>query len=414
MKLRKSFNHAWEMLIHSKLRSWLTILGIVIGVASVIAIVSMGAGMQQEVNSQLGDLGGDIITISPGFSRAGGFGGMRMPGDRGEATASDEDPTLERIDLQAVKSVGGLLAVDTRISGRVEVYYLGKKGSVSITGVEPGAWVQINTEDLAAGRFLGPSDSNVVLIGGRLANTYFDSPVGLNQMITIEDRSFRVVGILDNQGTEIIMPLVAAYQVIEDQEKDEYGSFVVKVKDESQLDAIVEALDYKLMIVRHVTTNNKDYTVSSSKEQMEKRAEITNSMTIFLTAIAAVALIVGAVGIANTMFTSVLEKTKEIGIMKAIGARNNEIMILFLLNSGLLGLIGGLIGVIFGAMLSAVMPVLMGTSGGIMSRMASGSVVSINSIIIALLLSLIIGMISGAIPAYKASKLKPVDALRYE
>jgi putative ABC transport system permease protein len=414
MKLRKSFNHAWEMLIHSKLRSWLTILGIVIGVASVIAIVSMGAGMQQEVNSQLGDLGGDIITISSGFSRAGGFGGMRMPGDRGGATASDEDPTLERIDLQAVKSVGGLLAVDTRISGRVEVYYLGKKGSVSITGVEPGAWVQINTEDLAAGRFLGPSDSNVVLIGGRLANTYFDSPVGLNQMITIEDRSFRVVGILDNQGTEIIMPLVAAYQVIEDQEKDEYGSFVVKVKDESQLDAIVEALDYKLMIVRHVTANNKDYTVSSSKEQMETRAEITNSMTMFLTAIAAVALIVGAVGIANTMFTSVLEKTKEIGIMKAIGARNNEIMILFLLNSGLLGLIGGLIGVIFGAMLSAVMPVLMGTSGGIMSRMASGSVVSINSIIIALLLSLIIGMISGAIPAYKASKLKPVDALRYE
>ena len=146
----------------------------------------------------------------------------------------------------------------------------------------------------------------------------------------------------------------------------------------------------------------------------EMRSEMVSSLTTFLTAIAAVALLVGAVGIANTMFTSVLEKTKEIGIMKALGARNKDILAIFLLNAFLIGLIGGIIGVILGYLLSGILPVLMG-GGGITGRVASaGSVVTIESVLLSLSVAVGIGTLSGAIPAYQASKLKPVDALRYE
>ena len=163
-------------------------------------------------------------------------------------------------------------------------------------------------------------------------------------------------------------------------------------------------------MIRHVTEKTKDFSVSSNKQTQEMIAEFMSSMTMFLTAIAGVSLLVGAVGIANTMFTSVLEKTKEIGIMKAIGAKNKDIMTIFLFNAGLIGLVGGVIGVIFGIILSSLMPIMM--SG--MGRLGSETVVSINSIILSLSVSIIIGMIAGVIPAYQGSKLKPVDALRYE
>lgn len=417
MKFIKSFKHAFEMVIHSKLRSWLTILGIVIGVASVIAIISMGEGMQQQVTSQLSTLGGDILTVSPGFSRAAGIGGMKRPGGEngGSSVATEEEPVLDRTDLQAIKGLSDVALIDTNIRGNAEVYYFGKKGSVSVKGVDPSVWFQITTVEIGTGRMLGPADSNVVVIGGRIANDYFDMPVGVNQMLAINDRAFRVVGVLDDESRDIYMPIQAAYEVLDDKEKNIYDSFTIKVKDEDELDAAIENIESKLMIARHVTADKKDFTISSNKERQEQRAEMLSSMTIFLTAIAAVALIVGAVGIANTMFTSVLEKTKEIGIMKAIGARNSEVLTLFLLNSGLLGLMGGFIGVIFGVMLSAVLPALMGNTGGIVGRMTSGgTIVSMESVILALLISVVIGMVSGAIPAYKASKLKPVDALRYE
>jgi len=139
-----------------------------------------------------------------------------------------------------------------------------------------------------------------------------------------------------------------------------------------------------------------------------------SSMTTFLTAIAAVALLVGSVGVANTMFTSVLEKTKEIGIMKAIGARNSDILRIFLVHAALIGLIGGVLGIALGYVLSGFLPSLMGDSAGPLSRMAQGGVISMKSVILAIGISVIIGILAGTIPAIQASKLKPVDALRYE
>ncbi len=415
MKLRKSFKHALNMVLHAQVRSWLTILGIVIGVAAVISIISMGEALEQDMSSQLGELGGDLLTLTAGKSKASGFGPGRGGGGSGSAFATEEEIVLDKTDVQVLKGISDIKLMDTQIKGSGDIYYVAEQGSVSITGVDPVIWSQISTVDVKEGRMLNPSDANVIVVGGKIADGFFTKNLGVNQLVTIEEKLFRIVGILDDSSTSIYMPLNNAYEVIEDKEKGVYDSIIIQVKDEEQLDQTIATIEEKLRIARHVNEKEQDFTISSNKEKQEQRAEMMSSMTTFLTAIAAVALLVGAVGIANTMFTSVLEKTKEIGIMKAIGARNNDILTIFLLNAALIGLIGGLLGIVFGYLLSGVLPALMGEVGGVMSRIGSaGSVISLNSVFLALGMSVFIGIISGVIPAYKASKLKPVDALRYE
>ncbi|MBU0457565.1 MAG: ABC transporter permease [Nanoarchaeota archaeon] len=410
MKTSKCLKHALNMVLHSRLRSWLTIIGIVIGVAAVIAIVSIGAGMQQSMEEQMGGLGGDILTLSAGFSRGGSMFGS--PGGRegsSSSTATEEEIVLDRTDLQALKGISDIALIDTQIRGNVEVSFLGKSGSVSLTGVDQKVWSDITTEEIKDGRMLGPADQNVIVIGSRLASSYFNQPVGINKMITIEDSAFRVVGILESESNSIYMPIQMAYQVLEDKENGVYDSIIIKVKNEELLDETIAKIENKLMITRHVTAKNKDFSISSSKQMQETRSEMMSSLNAFLLAIAAISLIVGAIGVANTMFTSVLEKTKEIGIMKAIGARNKDILMIFLLNAGLIGLVGGILGIFLGIILSGSMSVLFTDM-----RMIGSTLVTFNSVIMALSVSVGVGILAGFIPARKASKLKPVDALRYE
>ena len=423
MKLTKCIKHAANIVVHSKLRSWLTIIGIVIGVAAVIAIVSIGEGMQAQINSQLSGLGGDILTLSAGFSRGGGMFGPRGgreddhgPGGGGGSTSSSitKQIVLARSDLQALKGIPDILLIDTNIRGNVNVSYMGKTGQIQATGVDQKVWPQITTNKIKEGRMLDSADQNVILIGGRLATTYFSKPLGINQMLTVEGKAFRVVGILDEQSNSIIMPIQAAYQVLEDKTPDIYDSITIKIKDENQLEETMAKIENKLMMMRHVTATTKDFSLTSSKQMQQTRAEMMGTMNTFLLAIAAVSLIVGAVGIANTMFTSVLEKTKEIGIMKAIGARNKDILLIFLFNSAIIGLIGGILGIVLGAMLSSALPALMGTGMPMAGRGGMTTLVSLNSVLMALGVSVGVGILAGIIPAYKASKLKPVDALRYE
>jgi len=414
MKINKCFKHAFNMVLHSKLRSWLTITGIVIGVAAVIAIVSIGAGMQQSMNAQLNALGGDIVTISPGFERGGGGGFDRGGGGGGGSSgpqAVTKEIVLARSDLQALKGIPDIALIDTNIRGSVDIYYLGKKGKVSVTGVDQSIWSQITLTKIKTGRMLDAADQNVIVVGGRLASSYFDQPLGINKMVMINGSAFRVVGILDDQGNSVYMPIQMAYQVIPEKTNGIYDTFVVKIKDENQLDATITKIQDKLMTARHVTAKKMDFSISSRKEMQQTRADTMNSMNTFLLAIAAVSLIVGSIGIANTMFTSVLEKTKEIGIMKAIGARNGDILFIFLFNAAFIGLVGGILGIILGTILSGYMPALM---GGLPLGRGGAAIVTFNSIAMALSVSVSVGILAGIIPAYQASKLRPVDALRYE
>lgn len=417
MKLQKSFKLALNILLHSKLRSWLTIIGIVIGVAAVVAIVSIGEGAQVNVQERLSGLGADLITISPGFERAsGGWRGLHGRERRGSETLSSSQKNLTDKDIQTIKSIEGIKFINGIVSGRADTFYLAESSSVSVDGIDPLAWKNIVITDLEAGRYLNPGDTNVVVVGNRIAKSTFKQPLALNRAVTIEGRLFKVVGILKEAGSggnddRIFMPIDTAREILEDAGKKKFDSIVVKVNNPDLVDQVSGQMESKLMISRRVTDRNKDFSITSSQAIQERVQGITQTFTIFLGAIAAVSLLVGAVGIANTMFTSVLEKTKEIGIMKAIGAKNHDIMIVFLINSGLVGLVGGILGISLGSLISSVLP-------NFITRLGPGgqlrTIIPTSLLISALLISIIIGMIAGAIPAYRASKLKPVDALRYE
>ncbi len=399
MKLAKSLSRAFGIVAHSKLRSWLTIIGVVIGVASVIAIVSMGKGMQASVEEGLGGLGADLITITPGASRGFGRGPFRM-----ETGAVEEEVTLDDKDVLALKLIVGIDEISPEISGNVEVSYLSKFAKVNIRGIDPSVWPKVTTEEVVGGRMFGPADRNVVLIGSRLAEDYFDSPVGLNQRIQVEGGSYRVVGILDG-GSTVYMPMQSAYSLLDDVERGTYGSIVVKIREGGDLDAVREEIERRLRISRNVSEKEQDFSVSDPSAFSERISEVSTTMTTFLAGIAAISLVVGSVGIANTMFTSVLERTKDIGIMKAIGARNRDVFTIFIFSSALLSLFGGIIGVALGIWLSTLVGPVMGTGvqGVVTPDVVAGS----------LSISVVVGLVSGFAPAYKASKLKPAEALRW-
>ena len=423
MKLQKSFRLALNILLHSKLRSWLTIIGIIIGVAAIVAIVSIGEGAQLNVKERLGGLGADLITISPGFERAsGGFRGFGGGGGRGGGGGGSEGvktnmKNLTSRDIQVIKSVEGINFVNGIVSARSDVSFLAESASVSVQGVDPLAWSNIITTEIDSGRYLNPGDSNAIVIGSNVARSTFKQPLVLNRDVTVGGRLFKIVGILKSSGgfggddNRIFMPISQARDILENVGQERIDSITIKVSDVNSVDEKTAEIDSSLMLSRHLTNRTKDFSVTSSKATLERIQGVTQTFTIFLGAIAAVSLLVGAVGVANTMFTSVLEKTKEIGIMKAIGARNLDIMAVFLLNSGLVGLVGGLLGIGLGSLISSALPNLL---SGLGPGGSLKTVIPIRLLVEALLLSIIIGMTAGAIPAYRASKLKPVEALRYD
>jgi len=413
MRLYKSFKHAFGMVLHSRLRSWLTIVGIVIGVASVIAIMALGDGLEAAITAQFTGRGVDLLTVTAGAPRGGGFGGFGgggLGGGGGTASSNNKTPELTRADVQTLRGVSLVGDIDTQISGQADIYYLGQTGKVSVTGVDEAVWAKMTVPTLQAGRPLGPSDTNVVVIGGRLASTYFKSPLGINQGVVIGGRAFRVVGVMNDSSTSVYMPINQAYPLLTDKNRDTYDRIVVQVRDVNQVANASAAITQAMTLRRHVT-NKPDFSVSDPSAQLATRQATVASLTMFLTAIAAVALIVGAVGIANTMFTSVLERTKQIGIMKAIGATRGDILALFLFNAALIGLIGGIIGAIFGYILAQGMPMLLSFGPGGNNTVA---VVKITTVLLAVGISVLIGLVAGFIPAWSGSKLKPVDALRYE
>jgi putative ABC transport system permease protein len=404
---------ALNMLLHSKLRSWLTIIGIVIGVGAVVGILSLGDAMEEQVQSRLAEMDLTKIAISPGYTRAM----SNMPGPPGEGNGKATDSELTDDDIDALQGIEGIQYITGEISGSEDVDYGGENATLSITGVDPQVWKYMTTLKTQSGRLLEPADKYVAVIGSEVASGVYDQDIGVNQVITIKGKTVRVVGILAEEGgfgdSSIYMPIDGAVNLIEDAEEGVFDTIMVKAQSEDQVDTVMEDLTDKLMVSRHVMREDDiDFSVTASKSMAESVTEMTSSMTLFLGAIAAVSLIVGAVGIANTMFTSVLEKTREIGTMKAIGAKNRDILMIFVFNSAMVGFVGGIFGVMLGTLISTLFPILGMTM--MRSEGDTGIFLSPHLMFFGLVLAVVIGIVSGAVPAYRASRLKPVDALRYE
>ncbi len=400
----------------SKMRSWLTIIGIVIGVAAVVAIISIGEGMQESVQSRLGSLGADLITVTPGYSRAtGGFEGFRGGGGGAGINLTDRD-------VNVIKQVPGVLYVNGMVSGRSEMVLGTEKISVSISGIDTAVWRSMVTTQLESGRYLQPGDSNAVVIGYSLAHDAFLQPITLNRPIVIGGKSFKVVGIFAQAGggfgggggdNSVFMPSDYARDVItENISRNTFTSIMVKIADISLVNNITTDIIDKLMPSRHVNPRTRDFTVTAFATIQQQISSVVQTISLFLAAIAAVSLLVGAVGIANTMFMSVLERTRQIGLLKALGATDGEVMTLFLLESGLFGFVGGVLGIICGILISVVISAIglraIGPGG------TMNAVVTPQLLVFALAFSIFVGIISGVAPARSAAKMNPVDALRFE
>ncbi len=420
MKSGEIIRFSSSNLMHRGLRSWLTVLGIVIGVAAVVSIISIGTGTQDIITNQLSGLGADILTITPGYDRAVMTGNIGNHGGFSQLSSSSSNLTVR--DIQTIKTVSGVKNVNGMVSGRAEAAYMSQTSTVTVTGVDPAAWKEMATFDLDSGRFLTQSDTSSVVIGYRIANSMFKQALTLNSQISIEGKSFKVVGIIEESGgmsstdSAVFMTNSMAWSILEDSTIDQYNSIQVQISDEDKVNETATAIESKLLILRHVTSDTKDFTITSMQTIQETISSITNTLEVFLVGIAAISLLVGAIGIANTMFMSVLERTKQIGVLKSLGATNFEIAQMFVAESSMLGLIGGLLGLFLGFIASGVVSE---AGSGMMSMGAmrvSGSITSITPdlIIFSLLFSVIIGALSGFLPARRAAKLQPVEALRYE
>ena len=416
MRFAKKFELAWNTLVHSKLRSWLTIIGIVIGIAAVVAIVSISNGAQESLTANLNSFGADQITVTPGFNKASTEGFSRKNTVSTTSVASEgDDPELTDKDIISIGSVVNVRLVAPKVSSTEEMVYSSKRTDVSISAINYEYWDTMVSAEIKEGRALISSDVYSVVVGGSIAENTFDG-MQINRQITINDKTFRIVGILDSESKNVFIPLDSAVGVLEDKEVGVYDSLTVVVENPNFIENTTIDISRKLMISRGILKDSeKDFTVSNMLSMQKTITSTLETLALFLGAIAAISLLVGGIGIANTMFTSVLEKTKEIGIMKAIGATNADIMAIFLLNSALIGLVGGLGGILLGS--SAGLFMGGGSSGEtskLIDAMFSSTAITWELLVFALAFSVVIGMIAGAIPAYRASRLKPVDALRYE
>ncbi|AKB50649.1 ABC transporter, permease protein [Methanosarcina barkeri str. Wiesmoor] len=463
MKPGKILKIAFSMVKANKLRSWLTIIGIIIGIASVMAIVTTGEYFEKEVTETLEGFGGDIITIvaSTPFqvtdeefvvaSSEDTDGSSDVSGDNFETnteTEENEEETqdstsnslefeqvtesqLTNMDVLTLRRIPAIEYINVNVDKDAEMNLGGESTHVWITGVDPAVWSKISNKDVEKGRMLETGDRNVVVLSNELAKNTFTREIRLNEIILLNGKSYRVIGILATGsgllgglsglfGSSIYMPYQDTYSIpsntdlseteTDDYSADVYSTIEVKLKKDADYEAAIEEIERKMRLSRRVTEDTQDFYVNSQKEVIESTRTMINGLTAFLAFIAGISLLVGSTGIANTMFTSVLEKTKEIGIMKAIGAKNQDIMLIFLCNSAMISLVGGIIGILIGTV--AVQAVLFFIS--LKMNAPFEFALSFKATFISTLVSIVVGLIAGLVPAKNASELKPVDALRYE
>lgn len=409
MKLKDILRLSIENIRHRQLRSWLTILGIVIGVASIISLISISIGIKDQISQRVNTLGTNIITISPGGASAQrtGFGGLRPPtqdirlnfGGRGKT-----EITFREAD--ELRRLAGVYKLDARVSGRSTVTYKDKNATISITGTEPDSFKDSVGLDVIYGRYLLSSDQYSAVVGYGIANSTFNDFDILNKQIKIKGTAFRVVGILNQSGgfggsdSSIFIPQKIAQSVLN---QSTVSQIIVVSSSDHDTDEVASNLENTLMSLHGVTKETEDFQVTTASSLAATVSGITDVLSLFLGVIASISLLVGGIGVANTMFMSVLEQTKQIGVLKSLGAKNKDIIYIFLSEAGIIGLIGGMLGVLLSFLAS-----------GLISLAGLPTNITLELILGGLFFSIFTGIIAGISPARNAAKIPPIEALRYE
>jgi putative ABC transport system permease protein len=413
VNLMESVRIALRSLSANKLRSTLTMLGIIIGVAAVIALMSIGRGAQHAIDSQITSMGTNLLFVSPG---AVSSEGVRQA--QGSAQTLTYEDALALNDPQNLPAVAGV-APEVRSFG--QVVYLGNNVNTQIVGVTPD-YESVRNYQVQSGEFINQANINarslVAVIGANVANTLFNGQDPVGQSVRINNVAFRVIGVLvakggsgfGNQDDQILVPLTTAMTRLR---RDRFGGgnvvsqITVQVVDANQIDAATQQIS-EVLRQRHHVRYEDDFTIRSQQDILASANQITGVMTLFLGGVAGISLLVGGIGIMNIMLVSVTERTREIGIRKAIGATRHNVLWQFLTEATILSVLGGLIGIALGAGLARLI------SGIPMGTVTLQPVVALDSILLATLFSLMVGLFFGIYPAFRAAQLNPIEALRYE
>ncbi len=393
---------AWESIIASKLRSLLTMLGIIIGVAAVIALMSIGYGVRQDIESNISSLGSNLLTVMPGTSR--------KPGVR-PAAGSMESLTYK--DYHAVKNLPNIASSSPMVRSSYVVVYGNKNWTTQVYGVT-GDYEKVSNLPVSEGRYWTEQEYNgrerVAVIGKTIADNLFGSEDPIGKKLRINNDPFTVIGILQEKGysfqdqdDRILAPFTTV------QERMMGITYVNSIAVTTVSNDVMEQAETditNLLRTRHRirTGAENDFSINNSQDILETMEKTTQSLTLFLGSIAAISLIVGGIGIMNIMLVSVTERTREIGIRKALGATYHMIVMQFLIEAVTISIVGGLIGVAAGIALAKGIPMVIGMSTVITAAPILGS----------FFFSVVIGLVFGLYPAQKAARLNPIDALHYE
>lgn len=405
MLFSESFQMALTSLYANKMRTLLTMLGIIIGVGAVIALVSVGMGVRSNVTSSIASLGSNMLIVSPGSSNRGGVRG-----------AAGSMQTLKYDDAKAIgEKIKNIDYVSPTVSASYQVVYGNNNWNTSVQGVTP-EFMAIRSLSIGYGSFISANDLNkrnrVAVIGTTVAENLFENQNPVGQNIRINNQPYKVIGLLASKGQSsmgqdqddmIYVPLTTA------QERMLGITYVqsinIQVSDQNKMDQVQSEIETLLRMRHHIVGGKEDdFHVRNLTSLMEAVSQSTAMLTLLLGAIASISLLVGGIGIMNIMMVSVTERTREIGIRKALGATFMNIMTQFLIESMVIGIIGGIIGIGFGCLASFVI-----------SKVGDfTTVITVTPIIISFVFSVGIGLFFGIYPARKAAKLDPIEALRYE
>ena len=408
MNLLSSFIEALESLTSNKLRSGLTILGIVIGVAAVIAMISIGRGAENTITGSIQGIGTNLL-----FVFRGGSEDVRNPKP---ITLGDANAIADHFQAPSVMGVAPML------SGSVKVAAGGESVITSIEGVT-AEYGPVRNVGVTEGEFISEEhllgQASVVLLGPDVADKLFGRKEGLvGETVRIEGQPFRVIGVLEskggssfsNQDDRVIVPLTTAQiRLLRRSTTDRIDLLVVQAVNAQLVPQASEEIAQILRSRHRSEIGLDDFTILTQQDFLDTARTITNVLTIFLGGVAAISLLVGGIGIMNIMLVSVTERTREIGLRKALGARKMDIMVQFLTESSVLSLAGGVIGIILGWVISFVVGRIAAANNA-----AINPAIGLDTILLATLFSTAVGLFFGLYPANRAANLEPVEALRYE